>query len=210
MTNWGAHGLRPNSMGTRHGWGTGPTEMKPLSDGPNAPVAMRYANGVAVNFILEPGHGPMGGGISSAKRGKLEINRNKFASNPPEIGGRTAKESRRGRGGAEVERRVSGFWQARWHMQDWLDCIRSGQPACRGRRDRAPLGRCLPSGQRRASSRPPPYCTGIPPTNSLSATNRPTVTWSVRDARDSNCQRRKPLCRVAAESTGVVRGAKTV
>ncbi len=123
MTNWGAHGLDQIQWALGMD-GTGPTEMKPLSDGPNAPVAMRYANGVAVNFILEPGHGPMGGAVFVCEKGKLEINRNKFSSNPPEIAAELQKQV----DVAEEERKWSdelALWQARWHMQDWLDCIRS-------------------------------------------------------------------------------------
>ena len=103
---------------------TGPTELTPLSAGPNGQVAMRYANGVAVKFVLEPGHGPMGGAVFVCEQGKLEINRNKFVSNPPEI----AAALREKVDVAEEERKWSdqlALWQARWHMQNWLDCIRS-------------------------------------------------------------------------------------
>ncbi len=123
MTNWGAHGLDQIQWALGMD-GTGPTEIKPLSAGPNGQVAMRYANGVEVNFILEPGHGPMGGAVFVCEKGKLEINRNKFTSNPPDI----AAELRKKLDVAEEERKWSdelALWQARWHMQDWLDCIRS-------------------------------------------------------------------------------------
>ena len=123
MTNWGAHGIDQIQWALGMD-GTGPTEMKPLSEGPNGQVGMRYANGVEVNFVLEPGHGPMGGAVFICEKGKLEINRNKFSSNPPEI----AAELRKKLDVAEEERKWSddlALWQARWHMQDWLDCIRS-------------------------------------------------------------------------------------
>ncbi len=123
MTNWGAHGVDQIQWALGMD-GTGPTELKPLSAGPNGQVAMRYANGVEVNFVLEPGHGPMGGAVFICEKGKLEINRNKFASNPPEI----AAELQKTIDVAEEERKWSdelALWQARWHMQDWLDCIRS-------------------------------------------------------------------------------------
>ena len=58
------------------------------------------------------------------EKGKLEINRNKFVSNPPEIAAELLKKL----DAAEEERKWSdqtALWQARWHMQDWLDCIRS-------------------------------------------------------------------------------------
>ncbi len=123
MTNWGAHGVDQIQWALGMD-GTGPTEMRPISAGPNGQVAMRYANGVEVNFVLEPGHGPMGGAVFICEQGKLEINRNKFVSNPPEIAAELAKKL----DVAEEERKWSddlALWQARWHMQDWLDCIRS-------------------------------------------------------------------------------------
>ena len=123
MTNWGAHGVDQIQWALGMD-GTGPIEMKPLSDGPNGQVSMRYANGVEVQFVLEPGHGPMGGAVFICEKGKLEINRNKFVSNPPEI----AAELQKKIDVAEEERKWSdelALWQARWHLQDWLDCIRS-------------------------------------------------------------------------------------
>ncbi|HET6323475.1 MAG TPA: Gfo/Idh/MocA family oxidoreductase [Planctomycetaceae bacterium] len=123
MTNWGAHGVDQIQWGLGMD-GTGPTEIRPLTSGTNGQVAMRYANGVEVNFVLEQGHGPMGGAVFICEKGKLEINRNKFASNPPEI----AEELRKHLDVAEEERKWSdnlALWQARWHMQNWLDCIRS-------------------------------------------------------------------------------------
>ncbi|MEX2138504.1 MAG: Gfo/Idh/MocA family oxidoreductase [Pirellulales bacterium] len=123
MTNWGAHGVDQIqwALGMDD---SGPTELKPLSDGPNGRVAMRYSNGVEVKFILEPGRGPMGGAVFICEQGKLEINRNKFTSNPPEI----AAELKKNLDVADEERKWSdevALWQARWHMQDWLDCMRT-------------------------------------------------------------------------------------
>jgi predicted dehydrogenase len=123
MTNWGAHGVDQIQWALGMD-GTGPTEIRPLRAGPNSQVAMRYPNGVEVNFVLEQGHGPMGGAVFICEKGKLEINRNKFTSNPPEI----ADELRKHLDVAEEERKWSdnlALWQARWHMQNWLDCIRS-------------------------------------------------------------------------------------
>ncbi len=123
MTNWGAHGLDQIqwALGTDD---TGPVEIKPLSSGPGGQLSMRYANGVEVKFVLEQGHGPMGGAVFVCEKGKLEINRNKFVSNPPEIAAQLLKNL----DVAEEERKWSdslALWQARWHMQNWLDCIRS-------------------------------------------------------------------------------------
>lgn len=123
MTNWGAHGVDQIqwALGMDD---TGPTELTPLSEGPNGQVSMRYANGVEVKYVIEPGRGPMGGAVFVCEKGKLEINRNKFVSNPPEI----AEELRKQLDIEEEERKWSdevALWQARWHMQNWLDCIRS-------------------------------------------------------------------------------------
>ena len=123
MTNWGAHGVDQIqwALGMDE---TGPIEVRPLSSGPNGQVAMRYANGVEIKFVIEQGHGPMGGAIFVCEKGKLEINRNKFTSNPPEI----AQELNKKVDVQEEERKWSdqlALWQARWHMQNWLDCIRS-------------------------------------------------------------------------------------
>ena len=83
---------------------------------------MRYANGVPVRFILDKG--PMGGAVFVCEKGKLEINRNKFTSNPKEIAVELLKKVDE----AEEEKKWSdqtALWQARWHMQNWLDCIRT-------------------------------------------------------------------------------------
>jgi len=98
--------------------------MWPDTKGSNGQVTMRYANGVEVHFMLEAGHGPMGGAVFVCEKGKLEINRNKFASNPPDIAEQLLKQV----DVKEEERKWSdelALWQARWHMQNWLDCIRS-------------------------------------------------------------------------------------
>ena len=123
MTNWGAHGVDQIQWALGMD-GTGPSEIRPLSPGRNGEVAMRYPNGVEVNFVLKQGHGPMGGAVFICEKGKLEINRNKFSSNPPQI----AAELRKQVNVAEEERKWSdelALWQVRWHMQNWLDCIRS-------------------------------------------------------------------------------------
>ncbi len=123
MTNWGAHGIDQIQWAIG-GDGTGPTELKPLSEGPHGKVSMKYAGGVQVNYIIDPGKGPMGGAVFICEKGKLEVNRNKFTSNPPEI----AKELEKKLDIVEEERKWSdnlALWQAKWHMQNWIDCIHS-------------------------------------------------------------------------------------
>jgi predicted dehydrogenase len=123
MTNWGAHGVDQIqwALGADD---TGPIQMEPLTSSLNGQVRMKYANGVVVNFVIDPGKGPMGGAVFICEKGKLEINRNKFTSNPPEI----AIELRKQLDITEEERKWSddvALWQARWHMQNWLDCIKT-------------------------------------------------------------------------------------
>jgi len=123
MTNWGAHGV-DQIQWALDADGAGPVELWPVTPGPNGQVRMKYAGGVEVHFGLEPGHGPMGGAVFVGERGKLEINRNKFASNPPAIAQELLKQVDEN----EEERKWSdqlALWQARWHMQNWLDCIKS-------------------------------------------------------------------------------------
>lgn len=123
MTNWGAHGVDQVqwALGCDD---TGPVEMQPLTPGYNGQVEMRYANGVPLRFVLE--RGPVGGAVFVGEKGKLEINRNKFTSNPPDI----AQELLKKVDAEEEERKWSdqtALWQARWHMQNWIDCIRTRQ-----------------------------------------------------------------------------------
>jgi hypothetical protein len=66
----------------------------------------------------------MGGAIFVGGKGKLEINRNKFTSNPPEIRAELLKKV------DEAEEEVkwsdqTALWQAKWHLQNWLDCIKT-------------------------------------------------------------------------------------
>jgi len=121
MTNWGAHGVDQIqwALGMDD---TGPVELWPITEGTNGKVGMRYANGVPLNFVLD--NGPYGGAIFICEKGKLEINRNKFTSNPPEIAAALLKKVNE----AEEEKKWSdetALWQARWHLQNWIDCIRT-------------------------------------------------------------------------------------
>jgi predicted dehydrogenase len=123
MTNWGAHGVDQIQWALGMD-ATGPVELQPLTEGLNGHLRMKYANGVVVNFVIEPGKGPMGGAVFICEKGKLEINRNKFSSNPPEIASELLKQV----DSLEEERKWSddlALWQARWHLQNWLDCIQS-------------------------------------------------------------------------------------
>lgn len=122
MTNWGAHGVDQIQ------WALGkddtlPTEFKLVSPGQDGKVVATYADGTQVSFEL-PTTGPMGGAVFVGEKGKLEINRNKFTSNPPEIRAELIKKV------DEAEEEVkwsdqTALWQAKWHLLNWLECIKT-------------------------------------------------------------------------------------
>ncbi len=115
MTNWGAHGVDQIqwALGMSH---TGPVEIWPTSEGPHGKVQMRYANGTVVRYELDSG--PSGGGVFVGEDCKIEINRNKFTTNPPDF----VKDP--------PEPATARIWEgpgwiARPHIQNWLDCIKT-------------------------------------------------------------------------------------
>ncbi len=121
MTNWGAHGVDQIQWALGMD-GTAPVEMWPLTPGPNGQVEMRYANGIPLRFVLK--QGPYGGGVFVCEKGKLEINRNKFSSNPKDIAVELLKKVDE----ADEEKKWSdqtALWQAKWHIQNWLNCVRT-------------------------------------------------------------------------------------
>ena len=115
MTNWGAHGLDQVqwALGMSE---SGPVEIWPVTEGPNGKVSMRYANGVILRLELE--QGPMGGAIFVGDQAKIEINRNKFTTNPPDL----IKDPPEP---ATAEIWEGPGWIARPHIQNWLDCIKT-------------------------------------------------------------------------------------
>ncbi len=117
MTNWGAHGVDQIqwALGMSH---SGPTEIWPLASKPdlNGALHMRYANGVVVRFELDKG--PMGGAIFVGDKCKIEVNRNKFATNPRGF----VKDPPQP---AAAEMWEGPGWIARPHIQNWLDCIKT-------------------------------------------------------------------------------------
>ena len=117
MTNWGAHGVDQVqwALGMCQ---TGPVEIWPITPGASGKVGMRYANGVVVSYELESG--PMGGAIFTGEDCKIEINRNKFVTNPPDF-------VKNPPAAAEAEVWEGAGWIARPHIQNWLDSIKTRQ-----------------------------------------------------------------------------------
>jgi predicted dehydrogenase len=117
MTNWGAHGLDQvqSALGMDH---TGPVEFWPLPDGPKGAIAFRYANGVTVRLELPAARGLLGGGVFVGEKGRIEIVRNEFRTDPVGM-------IKNAPPAEEVQKWNRAQWQAQYHMQEWLDCMRS-------------------------------------------------------------------------------------
>jgi predicted dehydrogenase len=116
MTNWGAHGIDQiqAALGMDQ---TGPVEFWPLSDAPAGSVAFRYSTGTEVRLELPAGD-LQGGAMFIGEKGRIEIIRNDFRTDPPNLIKELPPKE-------EVEKWKRAQWQAKYHMQDWLDCMRS-------------------------------------------------------------------------------------
>lgn len=116
VTGWGAHAFDQvqRALGTDD---TDPVEVWPEGTGPNCPVTLKYPNGTLLKLKLPEGKGPGLGAIFVGEKGKIEINRNRLASNPPEL----IKDAPVPEDRSEVDS------IAERHLQNWADCIRSRQ-----------------------------------------------------------------------------------
>jgi len=115
MTNWGAHGIDQVQWALGAD-ATGPVEVWPESEGPHGKVTFRYASGV--HFKLELEKGPHGGAVFIGEKGRIEIDRNRFTATPSELI-KDPPEAQK----AEIWEGPG--WQAKYHIGDWLDCIRT-------------------------------------------------------------------------------------
>ncbi|MEM0925030.1 MAG: Gfo/Idh/MocA family oxidoreductase [Planctomycetota bacterium] len=115
MTNWGAHGVDQIQWALGKSL-TGPRELTPITPGPSGKVTATYADGTEVRFELEKG--PMGGAIFRCEQGKLEINRNRFASNPAGLVKDAPDPA------VQKKWELPG-WIAGPHLVNWIDCIKS-------------------------------------------------------------------------------------
>jgi predicted dehydrogenase len=104
---------------------TGPVELWPLEPGIGGTLMFKYANGIEVGLTMpntKPYRGPRNGAIFTCENAKIEINRNKFTTNP--------KDFVKGGPSEEVAKVWNGpGWIAKGHLQNWIDCIHSrGKP----------------------------------------------------------------------------------
>jgi predicted dehydrogenase len=114
VTGWGAHAFDQvqRALGTDD---TTPNRVWPEGSGPNCKVSMRYPSGTLLKLELKTGSGPGLGAIFIGEKGKIEINRNRLASNPSELVA----------GHPEPEDRSEVASVAQRHIQNWVACIRS-------------------------------------------------------------------------------------
>ncbi len=117
MTNWGAHGIDQiqSALGMDV---TGPVEFYPLPDAPQGAVGWRYANGVEVRLELPDAGNIQGGAMFVGEKGRIEITRNDFRTDPPNMIKQLPPQE-------EIDKWQRAQWQAKYHMQDWLDAMRS-------------------------------------------------------------------------------------
>jgi predicted dehydrogenase len=116
MTNWGAHGIDQiqSALGMDT---TGPVEFYPLLDAPQGAVGWRYASGVEVRLELPDAGNIQGGAMFVGEKGRIEITRNDFRTDPPNMIKELPPQE-------EIDKWKRAQWQAKYHMQDWLNAMR--------------------------------------------------------------------------------------
>ena len=120
------------------------TEYHHMADitGPRAKVTMKFAGGTELKLHLDGDRGPGLGAIFVCEKGKIEINRNKLASNPKEIV--------RAADNPGPNKRP----ETAYHIENWVDCIKSRKRCQRRHRDWAARHHALLPGQYRPRHRP--------------------------------------------------------
>jgi len=117
VTGGGAHAFDQvqRELGTDD---TDPVEIW-LDEPPSitAKCSLRYANGTVLKLALPKGKGPGLGAIFVGAKGKIEINRNRVASNPPELVADAPPPDDRSEVASVAQR----------HIKNWADCIRARQ-----------------------------------------------------------------------------------
>jgi hypothetical protein len=93
----------------------GPVEVWPEESGPDAHVSLRYASGTVLKLDMPENKGPRMGGIFVGEKGKIEINRNRLASNPPELIENAPPP-------ADKSEYASVSHE---HIRNWVDCMRT-------------------------------------------------------------------------------------
>ncbi len=118
MTNWGAHGV--DQVQSALGMDTHrPRGVLAAPEGPRGAVGLPLCQrrGGATG---DAGRGEIARAApcSSVRRGRIEITRNDFRTDPPNLIKELPPQE-------EVDKWKRAQWQAKYHMQDWLDSMRS-------------------------------------------------------------------------------------
>jgi hypothetical protein len=92
-------------------------DMSKDISGPIGRCVMKYANGTEIDFMLKNDEGPSFGAVFEGTKGKIEINRNKVASNPKEL--TESPENPGPNKGSENNP----------HLQNFADCVKSREKA---------------------------------------------------------------------------------
>lgn len=117
MTNWGAHGI--DQIQAALGMDTtGPVEFYPWQDAPQGAVGWRYASGVEVRLEMPDAGNLQGGGMFVGEKGRIEITRNDFRTDPPDLIKELPPQE-------EIDKWKRAQWQAKYHMQNWMESMRS-------------------------------------------------------------------------------------
>jgi predicted dehydrogenase len=93
--------------------GTEYHDMAKQITGPRAKMIMRFATGTELKLHLDGDRGPGLGAIFVGEKGKIEINRDKIASNPKEI-------VRSPKNPGHNKRPETAY-----HIENWVECIKS-------------------------------------------------------------------------------------
>jgi hypothetical protein len=97
---------------------TGPIEFHPLQDAGQYAVGWRYANNVRVRLEFPNVGSIQGGAIFIGEKGRIEITRNDFRTDPPGMIKDLPPQE-------EIDKWKRAKWQAKYHLENWLDCMRS-------------------------------------------------------------------------------------
>jgi predicted dehydrogenase len=108
--------LRSGGIVAAEDTGTNYHDMAKLS-GPRAKVTMKFAGGAELKLNLDGDRGPGLGAIFVGEKGKIEINRNKIASNPKDIV--------RSKDNPGPNKRPD---ETSYHIENWVECIKSRKP----------------------------------------------------------------------------------
>jgi hypothetical protein len=116
VTGWGTHSYDAIQTALDADQ-TGPVEIWPVAPRyAMTPISLRYASGTVVELHLPRQKGPVWGAIFTGEKGKVETNRNRCVSNPPELVAAQPKVFFP-QGGADT----------RPHIENWVECMRSRQ-----------------------------------------------------------------------------------